>query len=120
MFAVPVFKHATKGSAKTVVISAVVTAAVITALYYFLPVLAWPLALLSLVDVLAVWGYARSDAVRSLWRSAGFRNSKGRAGEGSAAPRLVVVLFDELPIGSLLDRDGGIDASLFPNFARFA
>lgn len=34
--------------------------------------------------------------------------------------RTVVVLFDELPLVSLLDVDGGIDADLFPNFARLA
>lgn len=33
---------------------------------------------------------------------------------------IVFVVFDELPTTSLLDRDGGVDARLFPNFARFA
>lgn len=33
---------------------------------------------------------------------------------------LVVVVFDELSLPSLLDRDGDIDARLFPNFSRLA
>jgi hypothetical protein len=38
---------------------------------------------------------------------------------GSPAPVVMVVL-DELPLESLLDADGEIDAQLFPNFARLA
>lgn len=33
---------------------------------------------------------------------------------------IVMVVFDELPTASLLDGSGGIDADLFPNFARLA
>ena len=33
---------------------------------------------------------------------------------------VVVVVLDELPLVTLLDRDGGIDESLFPGFARLA
>lgn len=33
---------------------------------------------------------------------------------------VVMVIFDELPLGSLLTSDGTIDAELFPNFARLA
>ena len=35
-----------------------------------------------------------------------------------ARPSVVVVVLDELPLSTLLDRRGGIDAHLFPNFAR--
>jgi len=38
---------------------------------------------------------------------------------GRRTPTIVVV-FDELPLASLLDAGGGIDADLFPNFARLA
>ena len=38
---------------------------------------------------------------------------------GSPAPVVMVVL-DELPLESLLDADGGIDAELFPNLAALA
>lgn len=39
-----------------------------------------------------------------------------------AAPRapVVLVVFDELPLNSLLDANGRIDAARFPNFARLA
>lgn len=38
---------------------------------------------------------------------------------GSEAP-VVMVVFDELPISSLMDRRGEIDATRYPNFARLA
>jgi len=37
-----------------------------------------------------------------------------------ATTSLVMVVFDELPLGSLVDGDGEIDARLFPNFAELA
>jgi hypothetical protein len=42
------------------------------------------------------------------------------SGEVAATNPVVVVVFDELPTISLLDRTGGIDRSRFPNFAEFA
>jgi hypothetical protein len=41
------------------------------------------------------------------------------AGEAPRAP-IVLVAFDELPLNSLLDAQGRIDAERFPNFARLA
>lgn len=43
----------------------------------------------------------------------------GSAMIGNPAP-VVMLLLDELPIASLMGPDGGIDAQLFPNFARLA
>lgn len=43
----------------------------------------------------------------------------GGAAGGSPAP-VVLVVFDELSLPSLLDKRGGIDAVRFPNFARLA
>ena len=37
-----------------------------------------------------------------------------------STPPVVVVIFDQLPLASLLDRDGRIDAALYPNFAALA
>ena len=37
-----------------------------------------------------------------------------------ATPPVVVVIFDQLPLISLLDADGRIDAALYPNFAALA
>jgi hypothetical protein len=39
---------------------------------------------------------------------------------GDGPPDVVLVVFDALPTGSLLDGEGTIDAELFPNFARLA
>jgi hypothetical protein len=41
------------------------------------------------------------------------------AGERPRAP-VVLIAFDELPVNSLLDAQGGIDAARYPNFARLA
>ena len=53
--------------------------------------------------------------------------SPPRAGTGAidgvtfeATPPVVIVVFDQLPLASLLDGDGGIDAALYPNFAALA
>lgn len=47
--------------------------------------------------------------------------SAGALGTAVGKPTpTVVVVFDELPLTSLLDDDGDIDADLFPNFARLA
>ena len=37
-----------------------------------------------------------------------------------ATPPVVMVVFDQLPLASLLDRDGAIDRTLYPHFAAFA
>ena len=37
-----------------------------------------------------------------------------------ATPPIVVVVFDQLPLTSLLDRDGRIDRTVYPNFASLA
>lgn len=58
-----------------------------------------------------------SGTSRLLWED------EARAATGVAVddPRpVVMVVFDELPLASLLDADGQIDATRFPNFARLA
>jgi hypothetical protein len=39
---------------------------------------------------------------------------------GDRQPPLVMILFDEFPLSSLLDRTGQIDRRVYPNFAAFA
>jgi hypothetical protein len=39
---------------------------------------------------------------------------------GDRQPPLVMILFDEFPLSSLLDRKGQIDRRVYPNFAAFA
>ena len=38
----------------------------------------------------------------------------------SDTPPIVMLIFDELPLTTLMDEEGGIDENLFPNFARLA
>ena len=47
--------------------------------------------------------------------------TEGAAGVEAKNPkRVVMVVFDEFPEQSLLDGNGGVDAELFPNFAKLA
>ena len=46
-------------------------------------------------------------------------NTLGIIPEASRAP-VVLIVFDELPLASLIDADGTIDAELYPNFAALA
>jgi hypothetical protein len=43
-----------------------------------------------------------------------------QAETGAARAPIVLVVFDELPVSSLMDGAGGVDARRFPNFARLA
>jgi hypothetical protein len=38
----------------------------------------------------------------------------------SAATHVIMLVFDELPLGAILDRDGNIDGARYPGFARLA
>ena len=50
-----------------------------------------------------------------------FEDDVGAADAAVANPApVVVIVLDELPTGSLLDAEGRVDASLFPNFAALA
>jgi hypothetical protein len=40
--------------------------------------------------------------------------------DGQPRPPVVLVIFDELPVQSLMDADGRVDARRYPNFARLA
>src|SRR4051795_5162761 len=46
--------------------------------------------------------------------------ASARAVGGVSRTNVVVVLFDEFPINSLLDRSGRVDAKRYPNFAKLA
>ena len=58
-----------------------------------------------------------SGTSRLLWED----EAEAATGIAVDDPRpIVVVVFDELPLASLIDRTGEIDAQRFPNFARLA
>ncbi len=91
---------------------------------------------------LLAWGYVRLSALRlfvtflapaiivvpllfvlqpgvtRLLRASEVRSFQGV--EFTMTPPVVMVVFDQLPLVSLLDRDGRIDASLYPSFASLA
>lgn len=56
---------------------------------------------------------------RSIWLSPGWSAGGSVVAPSSATP-VVMVVFDELPLVALLNRDEGIDAGRFPNFAALA
>ena len=68
------------------------------------------------VLVLAVFLFA-SPVKELVWPSTPAEAARSSIGE--AAP-IVMVVMDELPLASLLDGRGHIDADLFPNLARFS
>ncbi len=89
--------------------------------------------------LLAAWAYLRFEAARTLVAYLGFAapvvvalfllrapvtslyGSEGEAADPvSSRTPVVVVVFDELPLASLLDERGRIDRRLFPGFARLA
>jgi Sulfatase len=65
--------------------------------------------------------FALASPVASLVRPARAASAPAASGSHSqrAAPVVMVVL-DEFPVSSLLDRGGRIDARMYPNFARLA
>lgn len=97
-----------------------------------------------LLAAVIVMGYLRFDWVRQLFRFAAvgplvfvllftFASpsstvflAAGQPATGDAPlvsgshPPVVMIVFDEFPLVSLLDGDGGIDAARFPHFARLA
>ena len=100
-----------------------------------------PLLLAAAIGVAAAVLYARVEPVRSflsvlspapllfivvfLFISPAHELVVGGGGEAEAAPSssttpIVMILFDELPLTSLLSEPGRIDAERFPNFAALA
>ncbi len=55
-----------------------------------------------------------------LVRPAGNSASAATAATGGTHPPVVMLLLDELPLRSLLDSKGEVDARVFPNFSRLA
>ncbi len=117
LFAIPVVKHATTmsgvGVAGVCVIAAVGAAFVLAR---------WPwvsyttLAALP-VTALSIVAFLRANQIRRV----PLPTPRPVAPiTSNTTPRVALVVFDELPIGSLLDGHGAVDAGLFPNFASLA
>ncbi len=75
-------------------------------------------AFAGLLPLGAALAFFANDAIGRLMRPG--PDARGAALELAQGPPLVVVIFDELPTTSLLDRHGEIDAELYPNFALLA
>ncbi|MEK6252004.1 MAG: hypothetical protein AABM43_08695, partial [Actinomycetota bacterium] len=100
------------------------------------------IALALLTGVLATWGYARTRFLRGiadvlipapaivlavflLFSDASElvlpqNEAEATAIEIRSRVPVVEIIFDEFPVGTLMDRNGGIDASRFPAFAELA
>lgn len=81
----------------------------------------FPLALsiMSLGVVAAPAMFLASANVQSVLARSGAEQGAVRASRAER-PDIVMIVFDELPLLSLFDRDRDIDSALFPNFARLA
>ncbi|HEY8640218.1 MAG TPA: sulfatase-like hydrolase/transferase [Solirubrobacterales bacterium] len=100
------------------------------------------IALALLTGILATWGYARTRFLRGiadvlipapavvlafflLFSDASElvlpqNEAEATAIEIRSRVPVVEIIFDEFPVGTLMDRNGGIDASRFPAFAELA
>ena len=75
-------------------------------------------AMLSPAFVVAPLLFAFSSPASALFRPAGSTFFAGQAARATVP--VVFVVFDQLPLVSLLDADGGIDRAAYPNFAALA
>jgi Sulfatase len=75
------------------------------------------LRILAIAPVVFALMFVGFSPVASALRDGGARHAAFVVDRPS---RVVVVVFDELPLGSLLDGGGHVDGDLFPNFSRLA
>lgn len=97
------------------VAAAAAIAAGVTVLHRMVPGV-FVLASLALPLVLVAF-LATSDTSRLVWDQPDQAADAGRVGD--PAP-IVFIVLDEMPTASLMDGEGGVNRSLFPNFARLA
>jgi hypothetical protein len=76
------------------------------------------LGLLAVSPAVFVAVFLADAQVRPFWRDAEAISAPASDALVPEGTSMVVVLFDELPLVSLLDEQGGIDARSFPHFAR--
>ena len=99
-----------------VVLALAFAAAGVVAVIRFAPVRSW-LSFMAVAPVLFLATFLVWSPTSRLFSSPDAVAIDG--GVGRPAP-VVMVVFDELPLESLVDTDGTIDRELFPNFARLA
>lgn len=80
----------------------------------------WGFALLMPLCILFPIQYLHHESTRALIRASTFENLIDPAVSIDQPAPIVFVVFDELPMLSLLDAEGSIDETRYPNFARLA
>ncbi|UCF38445.1 MAG: hypothetical protein JSU96_06280, partial [Acidobacteriota bacterium] len=119
LLAVPVIRKL-GGSPWIVLLVAVVTAsAALYLLLRFAQVGQFMRFLLPAVIVFPAWFMFLTPSSRLLWGESSEQYGFEDTLEGNETP-VVILIFDEFPMVSLLGQDGQIDSSRFPNFARLA
>jgi hypothetical protein len=98
--------------------AASVSAVTLTLLYLRVPVFRTSLSLMSLALIVMPVSFALNKGVRRFF----VPPARVEPPRSELSPQVPVVwlVFDELPLSSLLDHSMEMDAALFPNFARFA
>jgi hypothetical protein len=116
-FATQVLKEATDFGYKRIAVAAVAIGLGAAVLHLrYAAIRSW-LRITAVASVAFVLLFVFASPVSDLLFPGGGSDAAAEVGRPSD---VVVLVFDELPLDSLLDQDGNIDAESFPNFARLA
>ncbi len=96
-----------------------VAAGLATAVYTRIDLVRSFVSVLSIAALVSASIFAASPTVRPLLQGAGLRDLSV-VSAAAASPDIVVIVFDELPLVSLLDERREIDAVRYPGFGRLA
>jgi Sulfatase len=107
-----------KAGARRALTTGLVAGVAIAAILNVLPVAAHVFVAVALVPLVAATHFVTS-LIGRVTRSRG-KAIVANVDPATSCPRIVMVIFDEMPLTSLLDGNGRIDEELFPNFARLA
>jgi hypothetical protein len=118
--AVQVGKHATTARGLPLAAAAVVAGLAATAAYLRSGVLGWIMRVASVGPLLSAVLFLFVSSASALVLPERVAVPPARAVQDAGRPPIVVFALDELPITSLVDERGRIDAYTFPNFAWLA
>ncbi|MGE5646502.1 MAG: sulfatase-like hydrolase/transferase [Acidobacteriota bacterium] len=114
----PIVKRAASIPAAACVAVALALGAIIAVQYMRIRTWRWSAVYLAPAIVLFPCWFVFGSGVSSIvFPSRGPQAARARI--GNPVP-VVLVVFDEFPLASLLDKDGNVDAALYPNFAALA
>jgi Sulfatase len=118
--AVQVGKHVTAVRGLPLAAAAAVAGLAATAVYLRFGLLGWVMRVASVGPLLSVVLFLLLSPASALVRPQRAAAPPARAVQDASRPPIVVFALDELPLSSLLDERGRIDAYTFPNFAWLA